>query len=160
MILCVSLVLLLPLASRTCGGEPPASAEKTEPRYLAGVEYLATLWQPHRWGVDFVKHGHYLLVTGSESQRTFVVVDVGDPRRMKVVAELEAGMYAARNLCRHGNLALVDYYRWINAMDLTNPAAPEFLAFATSAGPSGAGRRARAGRPWCSSRADIAWRSP
>jgi hypothetical protein len=41
--------------------------------------------------VDFVKHGHYLLVTGSESQRTFVVVDVADPRRMKVAAGIGGG---------------------------------------------------------------------
>jgi hypothetical protein len=97
------------------------------PRRLAGVEYVSTLPMPHRWGVDFVKRGKHLFVSGSESERTFLVVDVTDPRQMRVVAETEAGLYAGRNLCLKDNLALINHYAWINAVDISDPTRPELM---------------------------------
>jgi hypothetical protein len=109
--------------SVACFGQQPP--QPTSP--LAGVDYVSTLKMPHRWAADFVKRGNHLLVSGSESERTFLVVDVSDPRNMKVVAETEAGMYAGRNLCLKEDLALVNHYAWINPVDITDPTRPELL---------------------------------
>jgi hypothetical protein len=104
---------------------PLHAQQPTAPRVIAGVDYVSTIKMPHRWAVDFVKRGNHLFVSGSESERTFFVVDVSDPRAMKVVAETEAGMYAGRNLCLKDNLALVNYYAWINPVDISDPTRPE-----------------------------------
>lgn len=96
--------------------------------HLADVQMAATIRTPHRWGVDFVKRGDYLYVTGSESQRKFLVVDAHDPASLRVVAETEGGMYAARNLCLFDDFALINCYRWINPIDIRRPERPR-LAF-------------------------------
>ena len=93
-------------------GVAQGQGKPASPPHVAEVRYLSTVKMPHHWAVDFVKRGNLLYVTGSESQRKFAVVDASDPRQMKVIAEDMAGMYAARNLCLHDDLSLVNLYRF------------------------------------------------
>ncbi|MBM4079752.1 MAG: hypothetical protein FJ278_08640, partial [Planctomycetes bacterium] len=122
-----SSTILLSTAVLVAACWPALSVRSAETRHLAGVEHVSTIKLPHRWGVDFVKRGNYLYLTGSESQRKFAVIDASDPRNLKVVAENEAGLYAARNLCIHDNLILTNLYRYINAIDVSDPTQPELL---------------------------------
>lgn len=122
-----ALISILTAAGAPLMAQPAEPAASTQ-SHLADVLMAATIRTPHRWGVDFVKRGDYLYVSGSESQRKFLVVDARDPAGLRVVAETEGGMYAARNLCLFEEFALINCYRWINPVDIRRPEQPR-LAF-------------------------------
>ena len=101
-----------------------ASAEQ----HAEGLELVGRTPYPHCWHAQFVKKGNHLFVTGNETANKLKVVDVSDPANMKVVATSEVCGHNASNTIRvHNDLLLINCYRFIVPVDVSDPLKPKVL---------------------------------
>lgn len=97
-------------------------------QYAEGLKLVGRVPYPHCWHAQFVKKGNYLFVTGNETVNKLKIVDVSDPANMKVVATSEVSGHNAANTIRvHENLLLVNCYRSIVPIDISDPLKPKVL---------------------------------
>lgn len=90
------------------------------------INLIGSIQYPHGWGVDFVKKENYIFQSKSESNLKVAVIDVSDPKDMKVVKEIEGGKNAVRNLSiwEEGNILVCNAYQRIVPIDISNPKSP------------------------------------